>query len=275
MNFPHPLMAPVVALALEAGEAILPFWRTDTAVTAKADDSPVTAADLAAHHLILAGLTALDPQIPVLSEEDADIPLSVRAGWQRWWLVDPLDGTKEFISGSEEFTVNIALIEQGRVVFGVVSMPTNGRFYVGGAGLGAWRGERNAQPLAIEARNVVPAGESFTVVASRRHSSPEQERLLAGLSDSLGKLHLANIGSSLKFCLLAEGAADCYPRLAPTSQWDTAAAQGVLEGAGGEVLDLNGAPFDYPARESLLNGFFLALPAKAAWREKLLELARS
>lgn len=267
-------MAPVVALALQAGDAILPFWRTGTAVTAKADDSPVTAADLAAHHLILDGLTALDPNIPVLSEEDANIPQSVRAGWQRWWLVDPLDGTKEFISGSEEFTVNIALIEQGQVVFGVVSMPTSGRFYVGGAGLGAWRGDKDTPPSPIQVRTVPPAGQAFTVVASRRHSSPEQERLLAGLSASLGELKLANIGSSLKFCLLAEGSADCYPRLAPTSQWDTAAAQGVLEGAGGEVLELSGASFSYPARESLLNGFFLALPAKAAWREKLLELAR-
>ncbi|KAI2692936.1 3'(2'),5'-bisphosphate nucleotidase CysQ [Pseudomonas sp. TNT3] len=274
MNFPHPLMAPVVALALQAGDAILPFWRTGTAVTAKADDSPVTAADLAAHHLILDGLTALDPNIPVLSEEDANIPQSVRAGWQRWWLVDPLDGTKEFISGSEEFTVNIALIEQGQVVFGVVSMPTSGRFYVGGAGLGAWRGDKDTPPSPIQVRTVPPTGQAFTVVASRRHSSPEQERLLAGLSASLGELKLANIGSSLKFCLLAEGSADCYPRLAPTSQWDTAAAQGVLEGAGGEVLELSGASFSYPARESLLNGFFLALPAKAAWREKLLELAR-
>ena len=274
MNFPHPLMAPVVALALQAGDAILPFWRTGTAVTAKADDSPVTAADLAAHHLILDGLTALDPSIPVLSEEDANIPQSVRAGWKRWWLVDPLDGTKEFISGSEEFTVNIALIEQGQVVFGVVSMPTTGRFYVGGAGLGAWRGDKDTQPSPIQVRTVPPAGQAFTVVASRRHSSPEQERLLAGLSASLGELELANIGSSLKFCLLAEGSADCYPRLAPTSQWDTAAAQGVLEGAGGEVLELSGASFSYPARESLLNGFFLALPAKAAWRDKLLALAR-
>ncbi|VVO79931.1 3'(2'),5'-bisphosphate nucleotidase CysQ [Pseudomonas fluorescens] len=274
MNFPHPLMAPVVALALQAGEAILPFWRAGVEVTAKSDDSPVTAADLAAHHLIVAGLTALDPSIPVLSEEDADIPQSVRAGWQRWWLVDPLDGTKEFISGSEEFTVNIALIENGRVVFGVVTMPTNGRFYVGGAGFGAWRGDEGCTPTAIQVRDVPAPGEAFTVVASRRHSSPEQERLLAGLSASLGELQLANIGSSLKFCLLAEGAADCYPRLAPTSQWDTAAAQGVLEGAGGEVLDLKGEAFSYPPRESLLNEFFLALPAKAAWRGRLLELAR-
>ncbi|MCV2223380.1 3'(2'),5'-bisphosphate nucleotidase CysQ [Pseudomonas mercuritolerans] len=274
MSFPHPLMAPVVELALQAGETILPFWRAGVEVTAKSDDSPVTAADLAAHHLIVAGLTALDPSIPVLSEEDADIPQSVRAGWQRWWLVDPLDGTKEFISGSEEFTVNIALIENGRVVFGVVTMPTNGRFYVGGAGFGAWRGDEGGTPTAIQVRDVPAPGEAFTVVASRRHSSPEQERLLAGLSASLGELQLANIGSSLKFCLLAEGAADCYPRLAPTSQWDTAAAQGVLEGAGGEVLDLKGETFSYPARESLLNEFFLALPAKAAWRARLLELAR-
>jgi 3'(2'), 5'-bisphosphate nucleotidase len=275
MSFPHPLMAPVIELALRAGEAILPFWRAGVEVTAKSDDSPVTAADLAAHHVIVAGLTVLDSSIPILSEEDADIPQSVRAGWQRWWLVDPLDGTKEFISGSEEFTVNIALIENGRVVFGVVSMPTSGRFYVGGAGLGAWRGDKDATPIAIQVRDVLAPDEAFTVVASRRHSSPEQERLLAGLSASLGELQLANIGSSLKFCLLAEGAADCYPRLAPTSQWDTAAAQGVLEGAGGEVLDLQGEAFCYPARESLLNEFFLALPAKAAWRARLLELARS
>lgn len=275
MNFPHPLMAPVVELALKAGEAILPFWRANVQVNHKADASPVTAADMAAHDVIVAGLTALAPDIAILSEEDANIAQSVRAGWQRWWLVDPLDGTKEFISGSEEFTVNIALIEQGRVVFGVVSMPTNGRFYVGGAGLGAWRGDKGGEPLPIEVRNVSAPGDAFTVVASRRHTSPEQERLLGGLSESLGELQLTSIGSSLKFCLLAEGAADCYPRLAPTSQWDTAAAQGVLEGAGGEVLDLRGEPFCYPPRESLLNESFLALPAKAAWRGKLLELARS
>ena len=150
MNFPNPLMAPVIELALQAGEAILPFWRSGTDVLTKADDSPVTAADLAAHHLIVAGLTALDPSIPVLSEEDANIPHAVRAGWQRWWLVDPLDGTKEFIAGSEEFTVNIALIENGRVVFGVVSMPTNGRCYFGGAGLGAHAGQIALNPLRIQ-----------------------------------------------------------------------------------------------------------------------------
>ncbi|NWC11525.1 3'(2'),5'-bisphosphate nucleotidase CysQ [Pseudomonas agarici] len=272
MNLPHPYLAPVIELARRAGEAILPFWRADVEVMDKADASPVTAADLAAHHLILAGLTALDPSIAVLSEEDADIPQQVRAGWQRWWLVDPLDGTKEFIGGSDEFTVNIALIEQGRVVFGVVSMPTNGRVYFGGAGLGAWRADAGLAPEPIQVRELPPTGAAFTVVASRRHSSPEQEQLLVGLSASLGELHLANIGSSLKFCLLAEGAADFYPRLAPTSQWDTAAAQGVLEGAGGEVLALSGERLSYPARSSLLNGFFLALPAKAQWRGQLPDL---
>ncbi|MDR6712304.1 3'(2'), 5'-bisphosphate nucleotidase [Pseudomonas hunanensis] len=267
------LMHQTVKLAQLAGEAILPFWRADVAVTAKADDSPVTAGDLAAHHVIADGLRALAPQIPVLSEEDCEIALAERQGWQRWWLVDPLDGTKEFIAGSEEFTVNIALIEQGEVVFGVVAMPTNGRCYFGGRELGAWRADRDGQAQRIQVRTTPPAGERFTVVASRRHSSPQQEALLAGLSGAVGELELASVGSSLKFCLLAEGAADCYPRLAPTSQWDTAAAQGVLEGAGGEVISLDGQAFRYPPRESLLNPFFLALPRTASWRQALIQLA--
>ncbi|MFK7605047.1 MULTISPECIES: 3'(2'),5'-bisphosphate nucleotidase CysQ [unclassified Pseudomonas] len=272
-EWPHPLLQGVIQLAHAAGDAILPFWRADVAVTAKADNSPVTAADVAAHHVLLDGLTALDPSIPVLSEEDANIAQCIRAGWTRWWLVDPLDGTKEFIGGSEEFTVNVALIEHGRVVFGVVSMPTSGRCYYGGAGLGAWRADGDVI-VPISVRHAPPAGEALTVVASRRHSSPAQERLLAGLSEQLGELKLVSVGSSLKFCLLAEGAADCYPRLAPTSQWDTAAAQGVLEGAGGVVLQLDGEPFSYPARESLLNESFLALPAQAPWRKALLDLAK-
>jgi len=272
-DLPHPLLAPVIDLCRRAGEVILPFWRSGVEVTAKSDNSPVTAADLAAHELLVEGLKALDPSIHILSEEDANIPLSQRSQWQRWWLVDPLDGTKEFISGSEEFTVNVALVENGRVVFGVVSMPTNDRCYFGGAGLGAWRSDASDHVESIAVREQPSVGEAFTVVASRRHSSPEQEALLAGLSSVVGELKLTNIGSSLKFCLLAEGSADCYPRLAPTSQWDTAAAQGVLEGAGGVVLNLAGETFDYPARESLLNGYFLALPEKAAWREALIRLA--
>ena len=269
----HPYLPAVIDLVRQAGVVTLPFWRCDTTVTAKLDDSPVTAADLAAHHLLLAGLNALAPEIPVLSEEAADIALSERAQWTRWWLVDPLDGTKEFIAGSEEFTVNVALIDQGRVVFGVVGIPTTGRCYFGGAGLGAWRSEVEAEAQAISVR--IAPSEAFTVVASKRHSSPAQERLLAGLSEQFGDLDMANVGSSLKFCLLAEGNADCYPRLAPTSQWDTAAAQGVLEGAGGEVLDLKGLALTYEARESFLNPSFLALPQAAAWRDELVQLARA
>lgn len=273
-DLPHPLLAPVIDLCRRAGEAILPFWRSGVEVTAKSDNSPVTAADLAAHELLVAGLKALDPSIHILSEEDANIPLSERSQWKRWWLVDPLDGTKEFIAGSDEFTVNVALIENGRVVFGVVSMPTNDRCYFGGAGLGAWRSDNADHIEPIKVRQQPAESEAFTVVASRRHSSPEQEKLLAGLSAVVGELKLTNIGSSLKFCLLAQGSADCYPRLAPTSQWDTAAAQGVLEGAGGVVLNLAGDTFDYPPRESLLNAFFLALPGEASWRQALIELAK-
>lgn len=268
----HPYVSQVIELVRAAGAATLPYWRSDVAVTEKADASPVTAADLAAHHILLDGLQALAPDVPVLSEEAADIPLAERAAWTRWWLVDPLDGTKEFIAGSEEFTVNVALIEQGRVVFGVVGIPASGRCYYGGAGLGAWRSEAPGEEQSISVR-VAPA-QGFTLVASKRHSSPAQETLLAGLAERFGEPALANIGSSLKFCLLAEGNADCYPRLAPTSQWDTAAAQGVLEGAGGEVLNLAGAPLTYEARESFLNPSFLALPATAEWRGELIELAR-
>lgn len=268
----QPSIERVIELVREAGAATLPYWRSDVAVTEKADASPVTAADLAAHHILFAGLQALAPDIPVLSEEAADIPLAERAAWTRWWLVDPLDGTKEFIAGSEEFTVNVALIEQGRVVFGVVGIPASGRCYYGGAGLGAWRSETPGDQQSIRVR-LSPA-QGFTLVASKRHSSPQQERLLSGLAARFGEPALANIGSSLKFCLLAEGNADCYPRLAPTSQWDTAAAQGVLEGAGGEVLNLAGETLAYEARESFLNPSFLALPAAAEWRGELIELAR-
>ncbi len=272
-SMPHPLIPAVIELVRQAGEATLPHWRADVTVNEKADASPVTAADMAAHHILNDGLLALAADIPVLSEEAADIALSTRAQWSRWWLVDPLDGTKEFIAGSEEFTVNVALIEQGRVVFGVVGIPATGHCYYGGAGLGAWRADAAGMAEPIRVR--LAPQEAFTLVASRRHSSPAQEALLTGLSERFGDLQLANVGSSLKFCQLAEGNADCYPRLAPTSQWDTAAAQGVLEGAGGEVLTLKGEALTYEARESLLNPYFLALPAAAAWRAELIQLARA
>ncbi len=266
------LQQALIDLVRAAGRAILPYWRQDVAVAQKADDSPVTAADMAAHRLLVEGLQALAPAIPVLSEEDSEVPLATRQGWQRWWLVDPLDGTKEFIAGSEEFTVNVALIEAGRPLFGVVGIPASGRCYYGGAALGAWRADPGGAPIALHVRH--REAPPYTVVASRRHSSAAQERLLGGLREAWGELALANVGSSLKFCLLAEGAADCYPRLSPTSQWDTAAAQAVLEGAGGEVLAVDGRPLHYPPRESWLNPGFLALPADAGWKPVLLQAAQ-
>ncbi|WP_028239140.1 3'(2'),5'-bisphosphate nucleotidase CysQ [Stutzerimonas azotifigens] len=268
----HAYLTRVIDLVRAAGDVILPYWRGELTVTEKADASPVTAADLAAHRLLAEGLAALDCSIPVLSEEDCEVPLAERRQWTSWWLVDPLDGTKEFIAGSEEFTVNVALIEGGRVVFGVVGIPASGRCYYGGAAFGAWCADRDGQTHPLRVRDE-PAG-PFTLVASRRHSSPAQERLVEGLRQQQGDLALANVGSSLKFCLLAEARADCYPRLAPTSQWDTAAAQGVLEGAGGEVLDVDGRPLEYPPREDFLNPHFLALPQGVGWRAALIELAQ-
>lgn len=245
----------LLQIVAHAGKETLNWWQKPLTVTAKADASPVTAADLAAHHIILAGLKQLTPDIPVLSEEDADIPLAQRQHWQRFWLVDPLDGTKEFIAGSDEFTVNIALIEDGQVVFGVVGIPARNSLYWGGEGLGAWRSQNGEPAQAIHCRT---ANEPLVVVASRRHTSAEQEALLAHL-EARGNVERVNVGSSLKFCLLAEGRADLYPRYAPTCQWDTGAAQAVLEGAGGQVLGLDGQRFSYPQRDSWLNPHFIAV----------------
>lgn len=255
----------LLALVHEAGRQTLPFWRADVRVTNKADESPVTAADMAAHHVLEAGLQRLTPDIPILSEEACDIPLAERQQWQRWWLVDPLDGTKEFIAGSEEFTVNVALIEAGQVVFGLVGVPTQNVIYYGGKHIGAWRasnGERQAICVAEPAQ-------PLRVLASLRHSSPEQQQLMQRLQQDT-EIELLSAGSSLKFCWLAEGKADFYPRLAPTSQWDTAAAQAVLEGAGGEVIDEQGQALSYAARESYLNPFFYALPKGSVWRDKII-----
>lgn len=264
----HPLMSAVLELVQTAGQATLPYWRADVTVQTKADDSPVTAADIAAHKVLAAGLAALDPSIPVLSEEDCEIPFAERQQWSRWWLVDPLDGTKEFISGSDQYTVNVALIEHGRVIFGVVGVPVTAAIYYGGAEFGACCRDAQGATRTLQMR-IAPENE-LVVVASKRHSSAAQEALLQNLTHAFPALDLVNVGSSLKFCQMAEGAADLYPRLAPTSQWDTAAAQGVLEGAGGQVLNLQEQPLTYAAQESYLNPFFVALPQQATWRTQFL-----
>lgn len=244
---PCALLEPVTALAREAGAATLAhFGRADLAVATKADASPVTAADEAAHRVLEAGLARLTPDLPVLSEESAAGAVAARHDWSRFWLVDPLDGTKEFLAGRPEYTVNVALIEGGRPILGVVLVPASGRVYRAGRGGGAWRLDPGAAPRRISTRRPAPA--RLAVVASRSHAGPELAALLAALGDP----ELRSMGSALKFCLVAEGDADLYPRSQPTSEWDTGAAQCVVEEAGGRVTTLDGAPLAYN-KESLVN----------------------
>ena len=224
----NPLREACIGLAREAGDAILAVYARDFSVETKGDDSPLTQADLASHRIIVEGLRRLAPDIPVLSEEDADIPWQVRREWPRHWLVDPLDGTREFVKKNGEFTVNIALIEDGRPVLGVVFAPVTDYLLHAEAGVGAFLRERG-QDIVLQTRR--PATSPLRVAASRSHLD---ERTAAALA-RMGETERHGLGSSLKFCRIAEGRIDVYPRFGPTSEWDTAAAQCVLEAAGGAV----------------------------------------
>lgn len=269
------LVEQVVALTRQAGEAILSVYNDPLAceVKAKADLSPVTAADVAAHHIIVAGLQALLPDVPVLSEE-GDLPaFKERQRWPLYWLVDPLDGTKEFIQRNGEFTVNIALIEAGRPIFGVVTVPVTGVTYWGASTLGAHKIEQGvAMPLSVRTvHSRIEQQQAVEIVASRRHGSEAMETLKIALSAHFSDVAYKNMGSSLKLCLIAEGKADCYPRLAPTCEWDTAAAQAVVEAAGGTVVDDQFHRLDYNTGSSLLNPFFYVIADMSyPWREILL-----
>jgi len=243
----------VAGIAREAGREILEVYAAGAvASTAKADDSPLTAADLRSHRLIVQRLRELTPELPVLSEEAADVPFAARSRWPRYWLVDPLDGTREFLSRNGEFTVNIALIEGHAPTLGIVHVPVTDTTYRGLPGEGAWRerGGVAAEPIRVAARSAAP----LRVVGSRSHRGDSLDAFLA----RVGAHELVAIGSSLKFCRVAEGAADVYPRLGPTSEWDTAAAHAVLLAAGGAVSALDGTPLAYNTREPLLNPFFVA-----------------
>jgi len=237
-------------IAKKAGAAIMAIYDGDHSVEFKEDKSPLTAADKASHNVIAAGLKQHFPGIPILSEEGRDIPWEERKGWERFWLVDPLDGTKEFIKRNGEFTVNIALIEGNAPVLGVVYVPALDRLYCGVVGEGAFIREGSGAPEPIGVRSVPPAG--LTVVMSRSHPSPE-------LDDYLRDIPVAEalaVGSSLKLCAVAEGKADLYPRLGPTMEWDTAAGQAVVHAAGGKVARMDGSPLEYN-KENLLNPYFL------------------
>lgn len=254
----------VVRIAREAGDRIMTVYRSDFAVQHKGDDSPLTQADLAAHTHILLELGKLQPQLPVLSEEAADIAYEVRRSWTRYWLVDPLDGTKEFIKRNDEFTVNIALIEDGVPVLGVVHAPALEETYAGARGLGAVRWKQG-QREKIQTRRPPAATPVFVVSKSHRDAALETFLAKAPPHEAVSR------GSSLKFCQVAEGSADVYPRTGPTSEWDTGAGQCVVEQAGGIVLrtpELD--PLRYNSKDSLLNPTFVVIGDPAfGWQQKL------
>jgi 3'(2'), 5'-bisphosphate nucleotidase len=247
-------LQPVRDIAVEAGECILEVYQRDFQVESKQDDSPLTEADLASHRHIVSALKALTPDIPILSEESAaEVPTAVRLGWDRFWLVDPLDGTKEFIKRNGEFTVNIAYVEGHTPVLGVVHVPAEGVTYSGARDLGAVRREADGSERAI--RVAAMAGHPARVVGSRSHAGEHIEAYVSALGDH----EFLARGSSLKLCLVAEGAADVYPRFGLTSEWDTAAAQAVVTSAGGRVVDLRGRPLQCNRGESILNPYFMVI----------------
>ena len=248
------MLEAVLAAVDVAGKKILEIYNSDDfGVEIKGDNSPLTKADQAGHDILVAALSQLGAG-PILSEEDANIDWSVRKEWNQYWLVDPLDGTKEFIKRNGEFTVNVALIRNGEPVLGVVYAPVLDLWYVGEQGIGAWKqqGKQAREPIAPSA---VPSdGQTWRVVGSRSHTSEDFEKFMAALPNA----DLVSMGSSLKLCMVAEGKADLYPRLIPTCEWDTAAAQAVVEAAGGQVLNWESKQaLRYNSKAELLNPYFV------------------
>jgi len=248
------LIDDIIALARNAAGRIMEVYNSsaDFEVQKKEDHSPLTNADLAAHHAIVAGLDLLTPDWPVLSEESAKLPFETRSSWDRYWLVDPLDGTREFIKRNGQFTVNIALIDNHRPILGVIVVPVSGVCYYGCQGQGAFRQNGEGQPA--EAIQVQAERRSPLMVAGSASHAGES---LRGMLNQLGDHELISMGSSLKLCLVAEGKADLYPRLGLTSEWDTAAAQAIVEQAGGRVTDTKMETLLYNTKDSLLNPYFL------------------
>jgi 3'(2'), 5'-bisphosphate nucleotidase len=262
VNVPE-ILQQVLSVCHTAGQAILEVYASDFEVDVKTDQSPLTEADRRAHDLIVAGLAKIDSSLPVLSEESPPSVLTERFQWQRFWLVDPLDGTREFVKRNGEFTVNIALVENHRTTLGVVHAPVLGTNYLGQLGVGAWTSGPDQAETPI--RVTTPARSEPVVVGSRSHRGKSLDQIL----ERLGNHQLVAMGSSLKMCLIATGEADFYPRLGPTSEWDTAAAQAVLESAGGYMIDLNGNPLSYN-KADILNPHFLAFgDSDVNWRALL------
>jgi 3'(2'), 5'-bisphosphate nucleotidase len=234
-----------------AGNAIMTIYDGKFAVQRKEDNSPLTLADLESQRIIIEGLQRIAPGIPILSEESAAAPWAERRNWRELWVVDPLDGTREFVKRNGEFTINIALVVDHEPLLGVISAPAQAQLYWGAAGSGAFAQHGGGQRNRIRC---VPPRHPLRVVGSRSHLSAQTEAYLKRLRPHV----MTGVGSSLKFCLLAQGDADLYPRFGPTSEWDTAAGQALLEAAGGHVTRFDGHRLRYNCRESILNGDFLA-----------------
>ena len=241
----------LMPIAARAGDAIMRIYDGAFAVQRKDDNSPLTLADLESQRVIIDGLKRITPDIPILSEESAAAPWAERRTWRELWVVDPLDGTREFVKRNGEFTINIALVVEHEPVLGVVSAPAQRLTYWGIAGVGAFTRPQEAAARRI---HTAPPQMPLRVVGSRSHASSQTAAYLA----RLGPHVMSGVGSSLKFCLLAEGKAELYPRFGATSEWDTAAGQAVLEAAGGQVTRLDGHRLRYNCRESLINGDFVA-----------------
>ncbi len=250
---PGELLTPALEVAIDAGRRILEIYEAGFEVEQKEDETPLTEADTAASEIIEKGLRDLTPELPVLTEESVKIPYSTRRQWTRYWLVDPLDGTREFIKRTGEFTVNVALIDGQEPVLGIVYAPAMGVYYYACRGEGAYKRDDCCNPVRIWTRRLEP-GRPVVVAGSHSHRGHAMEAFLANLQD----YELIALGSALKSCLVAEGKADVYARLGPTSEWDTAAAQCILEEAGGLITDLQMQPLRYNAKEDLLNPHFFA-----------------
>lgn len=260
------LVNPVCEIAKQAGAEILKIYEEGFEIEEKKDHSPLTSADLASHTLIIESLEKLTPEIPILSEESSVIPFEERSKWNSYWLIDPLDGTREFIKRNGEFTVNIALIMNQVATLGVVYIPVQDILYYASNGNGAYKQEQNRSAVNINTRQSIPS-KNPTVCGSRSHAGESLKALLT----QIGEYELISMGSSIKMCLVAEGTADIYPRFGPTSEWDTAAAHCVVGEAGGMLVDTNLEPLRYNTKDSLLNPSFMAIgDMNQQWRELLI-----
>jgi len=245
------LIEQLIEISKEAGKAILEVYNTNFDYQIKEDLSPLTKADTLSNNIICEKLKVITPDIPILSEENSDIPFNIRSSWEQYWLVDPLDGTKEFIKKNGEFTVNIALIENNTPIFGIIHLPVTNETYWGSSTKGSFYIKGNNQETKLCVENNIRS--QVRIVASRSHPS----KMLDTLLEEIGEYKIITKGSSLKFCLIAKGQADIYPRLGPTSEWDIAAGHAIVKFAGGSLLTIDGESMQYNLTENNLNPYFV------------------